>query len=354
MLTYSLHTNSAPHPRFDSGVGFDRDVAFVPQTALRSRDRYPRSDEDGKQPRHFRPRPLTDLRTGEVLDHAVGIFPSDTVTRRRLAWDGMAIEVVQAIGHDKVEFRFRAPLHLLVAYEEGVRGNGETLIEGLPRSTLRDVKRKLAFVPAGHEYREWQEPRTRGRIVYFYFDPARMPIDPGAGPVDTPLAPRMFFEDNALWDTAVKLGRLIESGGEDRHYCEALGVVLAHELVRRNPGTRGVQPPARGGLAAWQQRTVSRYIEEHIAEQIPLATLARSVRLSPYHFCRAFKRSFGVPPHRYHNARRIEHAKTMLAQPARSVTEIALTVGFSETSSFTAAFRRATSMTPTAYRRSLA
>jgi AraC family transcriptional regulator len=29
----------------------------------------------------------------------------------------------------------------------------------LPRSTLRDVKRKLTFVPAGHEYREWQEAR---------------------------------------------------------------------------------------------------------------------------------------------------------------------------------------------------
>ena len=96
-----------------------------------------------------------------------------------------------------------------------------------------------------------------------------------------------------------------------------------------------------------------RYIEEHIAEQIPLATLARSVRLSAYHFCRAFKRSFGVPPHRYHNARRIDHAKTLLAQPARSVTEIALKVGFSETSSFTAAFRKATGTTPTAYRRSL-
>jgi len=301
----------------------------------------------------LRPRPLTDLRTGEVIDHAVGIFPSDTVTRRGLAWDGMAIEVVQAVGHEKVEFRFRAPLHLLVAYEEGVRGNGETLIEGLPRSTLRDVKRKLAFVPAGHEYREWQEPRTRGRIVYFYFDPARMPIDPGPGPADTPFAPRLFFEDNGLWETAVKLGRLIESGCEDRHYCEALGVVLAHELVRRNAGTHGVQPPARGGLAGWQQRIASAYIEEHIAAQIPLATLARSVRLSSYHFCRAFKRSFGVPPHRYHNARRIEHAKTLLAQPARSVTEIALTVGFSETSSFTAAFRRATGMTPTAYRRGL-
>jgi AraC family transcriptional regulator len=346
MLTYSLRTNSASHPRLD------RDVAFVSQAALRTMDRYLGSGEDDK-PRHSRPRPFSDFRAGDVIDQALGIFPSDAVTRRRLAWDGMAIEVVQALGHDKIEFRFRAPLHLLVAYEEGIRGDGETRIEGLPHSTLRDVKHKLAFVPAGHEYREWQEPRTRGRIVYFYFDPAKMPIDASAG-ADTPLPPRLFFEDKALWETAVKLGRLIESGGEDRHYCEALGVVLAHELVRGSAGTRPVEPPARGGLAAWQQRTVCRYIEDHIAEQIPLATLARSVRLSAYHFCRAFKRSFGVPPHRYHNARRIEHAKTLLAQPARSVTEIALNVGFSETSSFTAAFRRATGMTPTAYRRSLA
>jgi len=353
MLTYSLRKNSSRHPRFDNGVRFDRDVAFVPQTALRSTERYSRSGEDDEPSRHFRPRPLSHFRTGELIDQAVGIFPSDAVTRRPLAWDGMAIEVVQAIRHDKVEFRFRAPLHLLVAYEEGVRENGETLIEGLPHSTLRDVKHKLAFVPAGHEYREWQEPRTRGRIVYFYFDPAKMPIDPSAG-ADTPLAPRLFFEDKALWETAVKLGKLIESGSEDRHYCEALGVVLAHELVRRSAGTRRVEPPARGGLAAWQQRTVCRYIEEHIAAQIPLATLAHLVRLSTYHFCRAFKRSFGAPPHRYHNARRIEHAKTLLAQPARSVTEIALKVGFSETSSFTAAFRKATGTTPTVYRRSLA
>ena len=158
MLTYSLRTNSAVHPRFDNSARFDRDVAFIPQTALRSMDRYSRSGEDGEQSRRVRPRPLSDLRTGEVIDQAVRIFPSDAVTRRSLAWDGIAIEVVHAIGHEKVEFRFRAPVHLLVAYEEGVRENGETLIEGLPRSTLRDVKCKLAFVPAGHEYREWQEP----------------------------------------------------------------------------------------------------------------------------------------------------------------------------------------------------
>src|SRR5215831_19838070 len=353
MLTYSLRTNSAVHPRFDNGARFDRDVVFIPPTALRSVDRYARSGED-EQSRRVRPRLPSDLRSGEAVDHTVGIFPSDAVTRRRLAWDGMAIEVAHTIGHDKVEFRFRAPVHLLVAYEEGTREDGETLIEGLPRSTLRDVKCKLAFVPAGHEYHEWQEPRTRSRIVYFYFDPAKVPIDAGAGAADRPLAPRLFFEDKALWDTAVKLGRLIESGSEDRHYCEALGVVLAHELVRRNDGAQRIEPPARGGLAGWQQRIAAAYIEEHLAEHISLDTLARSVRLSAYHFCRAFKRSFGVPPHRYHNTRRIEHAKMLLAEPTCSVTGIALKIGFSETSSFTAAFRKATGTTPTAYRRSLA
>ena len=87
---------------------------------------------------------------------------------------------------------------------------------------------------------------------------------------------------------------------------------------------------------------------------MPLAKLAELAGLSTYHFCRAFKQSLGVPPHRYHTSQRIERAKTLLAKPAFSVTDIGLTVGFSETSSFTAAFRKATGLTPTAYHRSLA
>ena len=45
--------------------------------------------------------------------------------------------------------------------------------------------------------------------------------------------------------------------------------------------------------------------------------------------------------------------KTLLAKPALSVTDIGMTIGFSETSSFTAAFRKATGFTPSAYHRSL-
>jgi AraC family transcriptional regulator len=60
-----------------------------------------------------------------------------------------------------------------------------------------------------------------------------------------------------------------------------------------------------------------------------------------------------VPPHRYHTRLRIERAKTLLAKPASSITEIGSTTGFQETSSFTAVFHKTTGLTPTAYRRSL-
>jgi AraC family transcriptional regulator len=146
----------------------------------------------------------------------------------------------------------------------------------------------------------------------------------------------------------------MEDGSENKRYCEALTVVIAHELMRSQGIIRSRSPQARGGLAVWQQHIVVRYIEEHLADTIPLAVLAKLVNLSSYHFCRVFKESFGVPPRRYHSNRRIERARTLLADPAKSVTETALALGFGQTSSFTAAFRRTTGISPTEWRRGLA
>jgi AraC family transcriptional regulator len=138
-----------------------------------------------------------------------------------------------------------------------------------------------------------------------------------------------------------------------RQYADALGILLTHELVRVNGDAGLREPVSRGGLAPWQQKRVAAYIEEHVADDIPLATLAELARLSPYHFCRSFKRSFGLPPHRYHASRRIERAKQLLANRELSDTAIGLDVGFSETSTFTAAFHRLTGQTPSCYRRDL-
>jgi AraC-like DNA-binding protein len=114
---------------------------------------------------------------------------------------------------------------------------------------------------------------------------------------------------------------------------------------------RRVGSPARKGLAAWQQVVVAAYIQKHITEGIRIRALARFVYLSSYSFCRAFKRSFGIPPHRYLVQQRIERAKALLASSEWSITEIGLALGFRQTSSFSAAFRHVTGLSPTEYRR---
>jgi AraC family transcriptional regulator len=288
----------------------------------------------------------------EIAGRMVGIAPRDLVQRRSVTSDGMTAEIVQSTRRGRIECRYRGPLHLLVAYEQGVRRGDVTFVEGMPRPNLRDIRKKLTFIPAGHTYHEYQDLRAQSRVTYVYFDPARMPEFSELG--DLQLASRTHFENSALWFTVLKLTSVIESvSSDDRPYLEALGTVIAHELLRANVGDDHAQEFIRGGLAVWQQRIVTGYIEDHLPEQISLATLAQLVHLSPYHFCRSFKQSFGVPPHRYHTSRRIERAKTLLAKPAPSVTDIGLAVGFRQTSSFTAAFRRATGFTPTGYARSL-
>jgi AraC family transcriptional regulator len=319
--------------------------AFEPDTRLHAE-----SHADPNKARQLHHRAAS-----EAAHPVVQISPSQAVSRRSAAWPGMVGEIVQATQRGRIQFRFCAPVHMLAMYERSARHEGGTLIQGLPQSTLCDCSRKLVFVPAGHEYHDWQEPRTLPRVVFFYFDPTWLASRPELNCLSgTLLAPRLFFEDSALWNTALKLRTLIERGGSDhRLYVEALGIVLMHELARLNTERGCEAAQVYGGLAAWQRRKAVDYIEEHLADAISLAALAQLVRLSPNYFCRAFSHSFGMPPQRYHTRQRIERAKTLLAKRGASVTDVGLTVGYSEASAFSAAFRRVSGLTPSSYRRNL-
>ena len=282
----------------------------------------------------------------------VEIWPPEAAKRRTVSGRGVTVEDVQSTGRGKIQYRFRAPIHLLVIYERGERRSGDSFVEGLPRSGLRNLARKLTFVPAGCQYNEWYEPSADTRRLHFYFDPTELRIQSSL--LSRPFAPHLFFDEDTLWQTALKLRGLVDSSASgDPHYLDALSRLLVHELVRFNLGLVGFRPTIRGGLAPWQQRLVSRYIKEHFNERIPTAVVARLVGLSRFHFCRTFKQSFGTTPHQYQTNCRIEQAKDLLAGCARSVTDIGLMVGFSTSASVAAAFRRATGFSPSEYRRSL-
>jgi AraC family transcriptional regulator len=281
--------------------------------------------------------PLVDFRPA-------GIFRQQIV-----AWRGLGGEVTRTIRREPFEVEYKGAWHLLIAYESAQRFDGETIINGLPRSTLRDLSHKLVFVPAGVGFREWQEPRSLMSAIYLHLDPDNALIrDEERSPA---CAPRLFFESTALWQTALKLKGLVETGPTaSPFYAEALAVVLIHELL---DSRRASAPRTRGGLASSQRRAVFHHIEEHFAQEISLSTLASVAQLSPYHFLRAFKESFGVTPHRYHAQKRIERAKELLADHNLSLLQIAIQLGFAESSSFSLAFHKIAHQPPSVYRRRL-
>jgi AraC family transcriptional regulator len=285
---------------------------------------------------------------------SVTVRPHTAARRRRGEWHGLAAEVAQFTGSAPFEYEFRGPVHLLTLVERGVRAAGETRVDGIPVSKRHDLGRTMSLIPRGHRFKGSFVPRVLPLTGYFYIDPPRLPADPELRFDKIDFAPMLFFEDPALWSTARKLMGLIEAPGPaPRLYAESLGALLAVELVNANKGMAAAPPADRGGLAAWQQRVACDYIEANLEREIGLDVLASLVRLSPTHFCRAFRRSLGMPPHRYHIYRRLEHAKTLLADRERSITAVAMASGFGASSSFATAFRKATGLTPLQYRRSL-
>lgn len=121
-------------------------------------------------------------------------------------------------------------------------------------------------------------------------------------------------------------------------------------LVRRLSGA-GAPGSESGGLAPGVLRRVLAQIESRLDEGIPLAELAKLAGLSEGHFSRAFKRSVGLPPHRYALHRRVAAAARLLESDDQSLTDIALSLGFSDQSIFTRQFAALTGATPGAYRR---
>lgn len=285
---------------------------------------------------------------------SVRICPGDSARRQAAVWRGVSGEVVQVLPGGPFEMGFQGSFHLLIAYQRAIRRDGETTVEGFVRSTLHDLSQRLTFVPAGYRFKEWQNPFVATRATFLFIDPTGPLLDPDVRFNQIPFTPRLFFEDPVLFETVRKLGALIEAGGSsNRPYAEALAGVLAHELMRLDAKATRTDYPVRGGLAGWQRRMVSNFIDDNLSEQISLTTLAGLARLSPYHFSRAFKRAFGAPPNRYHAQCRIERAKSLLAEQKHTITEIALALGFSETSSFSRVFHKFTGRTPRDYRRSI-
>jgi AraC family transcriptional regulator len=117
-------------------------------------------------------------------------------------------------------------------------------------------------------------------------------------------------------------------------------------------GAHSVMPSDKGHLSPWQIRQAKDILAANINGEIAIATLAAQCGLSTSHFARAFRRTFGRPPHRWLVEQRIEKVKELLLTSRKPLAEIALQCGFADQPALNRAFTRIIGETPGEWRRS--
>lgn len=100
-------------------------------------------------------------------------------------------------------------------------------------------------------------------------------------------------------------------------------------------------------------RLARAYIELHQADDLSLSEVAKVIHVSPFYFCKIFKKATGHTLIDFRNRLRIEAAKRLLTAPGAGVSEIAYKVGFQSLTQFNRLFRRIVGKSPTGFRRSL-
>ena len=126
-----------------------------------------------------------------------------------------------------------------------------------------------------------------------------------------------------------------------------LGILLARHSTQAHEDTTHARR-----LSPQQEHRVVELIRAELGSKLSLASMAGEVGLSPQHFARLFKASFGTTPHAYVEAQRIDAAVAALRRGrAMPIAAIAEACGFSSQSHMTELMRRRLGVTPGLVRR---
>lgn len=166
-----------------------------------------------------------------------------------------------------------------------------------------------------------------------------------------PLAPRGFSLRKVR--TAIfELCSAIRSALDDERGIAEDSLQRAAEILNEmGEAAAPTKERARGGLAPWQIRKVSSYIDANLDRAIRNEELAAIARLNTSHFGRAFRNSFGEPPHEHVIRRRVERAQGLMLSTDAPLSAIALDCGLADQAHLSRLFRRVVGESPRAWRR---
>ncbi|MDZ5605044.1 AraC family transcriptional regulator [Pseudomonas sp. RP23018S] len=219
------------------------------------------------------------------------------------------------------------------------------------RPLFKGAPDKLCVLPAGHES-NWVIDGPI-RLAHLYVSQAQFALG-CVGLLDR--EPReMQLHDATFLDDAEQAQRFRQlialdwyEPGERLLTSSIAHAIVDHAVLCQVGMREGLR--LKGGLAPYQRRSLRAFIEAHLDQPLALGTLAQRCQLSEYHFARMFRQSFGLPPHQYVLARRLQRACDLLRLGGVGLGDIALSCGFASASHFSNRFRQALGATPGAYR----
>jgi len=96
---------------------------------------------------------------------------------------------------------------------------------------------------------------------------------------------------------------------------------------------------------------IQKWVQNHVVEEISLATMAQELSISRYYMCHLFKRCTGITILDYRNELRLTMAKQALIESTDKITDIASQCGFGSDSYFSEVFQNSEGISPSAYRK---
>ncbi|MBB6262261.1 AraC family transcriptional regulator [Paenochrobactrum gallinarii] len=134
-------------------------------------------------------------------------------------------------------------------------------------------------------------------------------------------------------------------------YSDGLVTILYTHILRNYSSlSENRRRPLNGGLPPIVWRRIREFIHDNISGSITLEDLASVAKLSPSHFSRAFRQTTGQSPYYYVTLTRLTVASEQIRSTQRSLSEIALSSGFSSQSHMTSMMRKIWGTTPARHR----
>jgi hypothetical protein len=207
--------------------------------------------------------------------------PEHQAERRRLCWNGVAVELVRVppVAHS---YQHTSTSHLLMFTERGTRADGESRADGEKVSTLRDTSGTFSVIPAHCSYDGWTTPTVPAEYVSVEIDPKARLFSREHGIAQICRAPLVYVPNipQAIVTTIAKLKTALRS--PEVHgtlYVQTLLSLLAMEVFRWHYPV-SLNDERRGGLAPWQERRAKEVVMAHIDGELSLDRLAAECGLS--------------------------------------------------------------------------